>query len=63
MVELTIHEGRNRQVRRMFEAVEHRVLRLVRTELGPLKLGRLKPGSLRKLGPQEVGELYRAVGL
>ena len=63
LVELTIHEGRNRQVRRMFEAVDHRVLRLVRTELGPLKLGRLKPGALRKLGPQEVGELYRAVGL
>ena len=63
LVEVTIHEGRNRQVRRMFEAVDHRVLRLVRTELGPLKLGRLKPGSLRKLGPQEVGRLYRAVGL
>jgi 23S rRNA pseudouridine2605 synthase len=63
LVELTIHEGRNRQVRRMFEAVDHRVLRLVRTELGPLKLGRLKPGSLRKLGPQEVAVLYRAVGL
>lgn len=63
LVEMTIHEGRNRQVRRMFEAVDHKVLRLVRTELGPLKLGRLKPGALRKLGPQEVAGLYRAVDL
>ncbi len=63
LVELTIHEGRHRQVRRMFEAVGHRVLRLVRTQVGPLKLGRLKPGAVRKLGPQEVRELYRTVGL
>ena len=62
LVELTITEGRNRQVRRMFEAVGHRVLRLVRTELGPLKLGHLKPGSVRKLSPAEVRALYRATG-
>jgi 23S rRNA pseudouridine2605 synthase len=63
LVELTITEGRNRQVRRMFEAVGYRVLRLVRTEIGPLKLGHLKPGSIRKLSPAEVRMLYRATGL
>jgi pseudouridine synthase len=63
LVELTLTEGRNRQVRRMFEAVEHPVVSLARTGLGPLNLGRLKPGTYRKLGPAEVRELYRAAGL
>ena len=63
LVEITITEGRNRQVRRMFDAVGHRVLRLVRTAIGPLKLGHLKPGSVRKLSPAEVRNLYRATGL
>lgn len=63
LVEITISEGRNRQVRRMFDAVDHRVLRLVRTSIGPLKLGHLKPGSVRKLSPAEVRTLYRATGL
>jgi 23S rRNA pseudouridine2605 synthase len=58
VVEITLTEGRNRQVRRMFEAVGHPVRRLVRTSIGPLKLGRLKPGTYRKLGPQEVQRLY-----
>ena len=60
LVEITIHEGRNRQVRRMFEVVGHPVRRLVRTSIGPVKLGRLKPGSVRKLGPREVAALYAA---
>ncbi|MDQ4142969.1 MAG: rRNA pseudouridine synthase [Actinomycetota bacterium] len=63
LVEITISEGRNRQVRRMFDAVGHRVLRLVRTSIGPLKLGHLKPGSVRKLAPGEVRSLYRSTGL
>ena len=63
LVELTIGEGRNRQVRRMMEAVGHPVLSLVRTAIGPLKLGRLKPGTYRRLNPDEVRELYRACGL
>ena len=63
LVEITISEGRHRQVRRMFDAVGHRVLRLVRTGIGPLKLGHLKPGSVRKLSPAEVRTLYRATGL
>ena len=63
LVEIEITEGRNRQVRRMFEAVGHRVVRLVRTELGTLKLGHLKPGAVRKLSPPEVRGLYRATGM
>jgi 23S rRNA pseudouridine2605 synthase len=63
LLEITISEGRNRQVRRMCEAVGHPVKRLVRTRLGPLHLGRLKPGTFRKLSLEEVRALYRACGL
>lgn len=63
VVELVLKEGRNRQARRMFEAVGHPVRRLVRTAIGPLKLGRLKPGTYRKLSPAEVRALYKAAGL
>ena len=63
LVELTLTEGRNRQVRRMLEAVGHPVDRLVRTSIGPIALGRLKPGAFRRLSPEEVRSLYRAVGL
>jgi 23S rRNA pseudouridine2605 synthase len=58
LVEITIAEGRNRQVRRMFEAVGHPVTRLARTAIGPVTLGRLKPGTYRRLSPAEVGALY-----
>lgn len=60
LVEISIREGRNRQVRRMADAVGHPVRRLVRVAIGPLALGRLRPGSYRKLGPVEVQQLYRA---
>lgn len=63
LVELTLTEGRKRQVRRMFEAVGHRVRRLVRVAIGPLRLGRLKPGTVRRLNLEEVRALYRACGL
>ena len=59
-VELGIHEGRNRQVRRMCEAVGHPVVRLVRTRIGPLRDGSLKPGKWRALTPVEVRRLYEA---
>jgi 23S rRNA pseudouridine2605 synthase len=62
VVEITISEGRNKQVRRMMEAVGHPVRRLVRTSIGPLKLGRLKPGTARRLSPAEVRALYAATG-
>lgn len=54
---VTIHEGRNRQVRRMFEAVGHKVLLLRRVRFGPLELGALKRGEWRELKPDEVAQL------
>jgi 23S rRNA pseudouridine2605 synthase len=61
LVRLTIHEGRNRQVRRMCEAVGHPVLRLVRTRIGPLSDRKLKPGRWRELTVDEAHALERAV--
>ena len=58
---LTIHEGRNRQVRRMCEAVGHSVVRLVRTRIGPLADRSLAPGAWRELTGDEVRSLQRAV--
>ena len=60
VVRLTIHEGRNRQVRRMFEAVGHPVVRLVRTRIGPLVDHRLRPGEWRALTGEEVRALAAA---
>ena len=57
---LTIHEGRNRQVRRMCEAVGHPVVRLVRTRIGPLRDRDLPPGEWRALAPEEVRALAEA---
>jgi 23S rRNA pseudouridine2605 synthase len=59
-LELTIHEGRNRQVRRMCEAVGHSVESLERIAFGPLKLGDLAPGATRRLTDAEVERLRRA---
>jgi 23S rRNA pseudouridine2605 synthase len=56
-IELTIHEGRNRQVKRMLEAVGHRVKHLHRSRYGPLGLGGLEPGAWRELEPSEVQRL------
>jgi 23S rRNA pseudouridine2605 synthase len=61
-IELTIHEGRNRQVRRMCAAVGHPVLELVRTRFGPLSLGALQAGEHRRLSTAEV-ERLRALTL
>ena len=61
-IELTIREGRNRQVRRMCEAVGHPVLELQRTGFGPLALGRLAPGAHRRLRAAEL-ERLRALAL
>ncbi|MCU1369989.1 MAG: Pseudouridine synthase [Ilumatobacteraceae bacterium] len=62
LVKLTIHEGRNRQVRRMLEAVGHPVTRLIRTRIGPLSDRRLAPGSWRELTGPELRSLEAAVG-
>ncbi|WP_366246660.1 pseudouridine synthase, partial [Cellulosimicrobium cellulans] len=63
MVEVVLHSGRNRVVRRMFEEVGHPVTRLVRTRIGPVALGDLRPGTTRVLGRTELGSLMSAVGL
>jgi 23S rRNA pseudouridine2605 synthase len=60
-VRLTIHEGRNRQVRRMCEAVGHPVVRLVRTRIGPITDRRLRPGAWRPLTAEEVRSLEESV--
>lgn len=59
-LEVVIHEGRNRQVRRMCEAVGHPVRRLVRTRIGPVADPSLTPGAWRPLTPGEVRALYEA---
>jgi len=53
-IEVTLHEGRNRQVRRMMEAIGSKVLKLVRTEIGGLRIGDLPIGHYRELTPAEV---------
>lgn len=62
-LDIVIHEGRKRQVRRMLLAVGHRVERLVRTRFGPLVLGELPPGGWRFLDREELSELKSACGL
>jgi len=57
---IVITEGRNRQVRRMFDAVDHEVRHLSRVAFGPVRLGRLKTGGHRRLRPAEVEALRRA---
>jgi 23S rRNA pseudouridine2605 synthase len=59
-LELTLHEGRNRQVKRMCAAVGHPVLGLERLRFGPLRLGDLPPGAQRRLGEREIDALHRA---
>lgn len=63
MVRVTLHEGRKRIVRRLLAAAGFPVLELVRTDIGEVKLGEQRPGSIRPLTRKEVGELYRAVNL
>ncbi|WP_052022294.1 pseudouridine synthase, partial [Actinotalea ferrariae] len=63
LVEVVIHEGRNRVVRRMLEEVGHPVTRLLRTQVGPIRLGDLRPGRTRVLGRDELGRLMTEVGL
>ena len=59
LIEIAIHEGRNRQVRRMLEAVGHRVTSLQRIAFGPLRLNRLGAGDARRLTPAEVERLRK----
>ncbi|HJZ56116.1 MAG TPA: pseudouridine synthase [Gemmataceae bacterium] len=63
LVQVRLHEGRKHVVRRLLAEVGHPVSRLVRTQLGPVRLGHQRPGTVRKLSQGEVGELYRLVGM
>ncbi|MEG8105330.1 MULTISPECIES: pseudouridine synthase [Actinomyces] len=63
IVEITLHSGKNRIVRRMLDAVGHPVTRLARTRLGPLRLGNLRPGETRTLTGEEIAALQQEVGL
>ncbi len=63
LVEVVLHEGRNRIVRRTLDAVGHPVVRLVRTQIGPIRLGHLKPGHTREIAGRELGQLMSAVDL
>ncbi|MBR7037913.1 MAG: rRNA pseudouridine synthase [Oscillospiraceae bacterium] len=62
VLQITIREGRNRQIRRMCEAVGLEVARLRRTSIGPLKLGMLQPGKWRDLTPDELRAIRNAIG-
>jgi 23S rRNA pseudouridine2605 synthase len=63
LVEVVIHEGKHHVVRRMLEAVGYPVLQLVRTDVGPIRLGELRSGKVRSLTRDEVGRLYASVGM
>ncbi len=63
LVRLTLHEGRNRIVRRLLVAAGFPVEALVRTDIGGVSLGKQRPGSIRALRHDEIGQLYKAVGL
>lgn len=63
LVEVTLHEGRKHIVRRLLAEAGHPVRQLARTEFGPIKLAQLRPGTIRALSQNEIGELYAAVGL
>jgi len=62
IVEVVLHEGRKHIVRRLLDAVEHPVSRLVRTRIGPVQLGGQRAGTLRPLTRAEVADLYRIAG-
>lgn len=63
MVEVVLHEGRNRIVRRLLDTVGHPVLRLSRTAIGPIRLGDLMAGDVRDLTGDELGTMLDAVGM
>jgi 23S rRNA pseudouridine2605 synthase len=63
LVEITLHEGRKHIARRLLAEAGHPVSRLVRTQVGPVALGNLRPGTTRALTVREIGDLYAAVGL
>jgi 23S rRNA pseudouridine2605 synthase len=63
VVQISIHEGRNRILRKLFDELGYPIQDLVRTKIGPISLGSLKSGHLRLLENRELGKLYSSVGL
>lgn len=63
LLAITLHEGRNRIVRRMMDTVGHPVDRLSRTEIGPIRIGNLRPGETRDITREEMGALLDLVGM
>jgi 23S rRNA pseudouridine2605 synthase len=63
LVEVVLHEGRNHIVRRLLDAAGHPVEELVRTQIGPIRLGQLRPGRYRAITGAELRSLYTAAGL
>lgn len=63
LVEVVVHEGRKHLVRRLLAEVGHPVSSLVRTQIGPVRIGHQRQGTVRHLNRAELGELYRLVGL
>ncbi|MDO5747541.1 MAG: pseudouridine synthase [Actinomycetaceae bacterium] len=63
LVQMSLHMGKNRIVRRMFDAVGHRVLQLARITVGPIHLGDLQHGEFRELSDSELKKLYHALDL
>jgi 23S rRNA pseudouridine2605 synthase len=61
-IEVVLHEGRKHIVRRMMDEVGHPVLRLIRTAVGPIRLGDLRPGGFRHLSNGEKAALFKSVG-
>jgi 23S rRNA pseudouridine2605 synthase len=61
-IEMTITEGKKRQIRRMLERVGHPVIRLMRIRVGGLEMGPLKPGVFRRITPEEIDKIRRSVG-
>lgn len=59
---MILHEGRNRQIRRMCEALGLEVARLRRVSVGPVKLGMMKPGTYRDLTAEELRAIRNAIG-
>lgn len=59
VLEITLTEGKNREIRRMLARVGHKVMQLQRVQVGSIKLGKLAPGEFRRLTSQEVADLYR----
>ena len=63
LVEVVIHEGRNRIVRRMLDSIGHPVSELVRTRIGPLRLGDIRPGAMREVAGDDLADLYASVDM